>query len=112
MAKDIYTWCALYQDGTFIGEDDRPEGRGFAEVDGTRVKQLKIESSVPTLRSHFVEIPAGAEAVFFRRRTIVLNERTERSTVHCIGWKRGESGVYLFVTDDGSTLLTNDLQAV
>jgi hypothetical protein len=66
--------------------------------------------------SHRVDVPAGATPIFFRRRSVEINplqgETGNRTTTHCIGWKRGDEAVYLFVFDDGSTLLTNDLQAV
>ena len=112
---DVYTWAAIYTDGSFISEYDRPEGRGFAEVDSTRVKQFKLESSDPALHSHHVDVPEGAQAVFFRRRRISVNVVSEasepRPTVHCIGWKRGEDAVYLFVDESGNTILSYDLQA-
>lgn len=115
-AKETYTWVAICADDSFIGEYDRPDARGFAEVDGLQVKQLKLESSNPHLRSHYVEIPQGTTPVFFRRRRIEINplngQERGRSTVHCIGWKLDNTAVYLFVFDDGSTLLTDNLQAV
>jgi hypothetical protein len=115
-AKEAYTWAAIYTDGSFIAEYEPgcPEGHGFAEVDSTRVKQMRIASNDLHLRSHYIEIPEGATPVFFRRRSIALQPSGGETlpTAHCIGWKQGESAVYLFVFNDGSTLLTNDLQAV
>jgi hypothetical protein len=115
--KDAYTWGAIYTDGSSIGEYDDPGGLGFAAVDSTQVKRLGLlNASSPHLASHSVDIPPGATPIFFRRRSIelgpIVGEEQGRSTVHCIGWKRGDEAVYLFVYDDGSTLLTNDLQAV
>jgi hypothetical protein len=113
MTKDAYTWTAFYEDGSSIREYDHPDGHGFAVVDSAQVKRLAL---VCDLRSHSVVVPSGAEPVFFRRRSIIVNlvdESTEsRQTVHCIGWKHDDKAVYLFVFEDGSTLLTDDLQAV
>lgn len=111
---DIYTWQAVHHDESVTPEfdADRPDGRGFAEV-VRPVKRLQL--SKPD-QWHRVAIPEGATPTFFRRRKIATNPVTglhERSTVaHCIGWKRGEQECYLFVFEDGSTLLTSDLQAV
>lgn len=111
--NDKYTWRVSYHDGPQLEERDAPAG--FASVDQTRVKRLRLvsHSGIP---EHIVTIPDGATPVFFRRRSIALNlaeENSEpRGTVHCIGWKRDEEAVYLFVFEDGKTLLSNDLQAV
>lgn len=112
---EAYTWGALYTDDTCIAEYDREEGRGFAEVDQARVKTLLL-LSLQDGASHSVNIPQGATPVFFRRRSIEIDplqgESTQRPTIHCIGWKKGDEAIYLFVFDDGSTLLTDNLQAV
>lgn len=110
MKKDVYTWAALYHDGSSIQEYDRPDGHGFAVVDSAQVKRLTLVSDSS---SHSVTMPAGATPVFFRRRSIALQPGGDPiPTVHCIGWKRDDSAVYLFIGEDGSTLLTDDLQAV
>lgn len=118
MAKDTYLWGAVYTDGSLIGEYDRLEGRGFADVDAARVKELYIfpSASLPW-KMHHVRIPSGATPVFFRRRSVAVNltadEQQSHGTTHCIGWQRdGGEAVYLFVGDDGTTLLTDDLEAV
>ncbi len=116
-AKDVYTWGAIYTDRPSVTEYGRVEGRGFAEVESTRARRLVLlNASNPHLASHSVDVPPGAIPVFFRRRSIELDplagEEQSRRTVHCIGWKRDKQAVYLFVFDDGSTLLTDDLQAV
>lgn len=115
-AQDAFTWYALYENDDFISEYDRPEGRGFAEVESARVKTLLLIPCRGMEASHRVDVPAGATPIFFRRRSVEINplqeETGNRTTTHCIGWKRGAQAVYLFVFDDGSTLLTNELQAV
>jgi hypothetical protein len=86
----------------------------FVYIDQSQVKSLALLSVGNVV--HQVDIPDGAQAVFLRRRMLAINPMNEQlqhaSTIHCIGWKRGEDAVYLFIRDDGSTLLTNDLQAV
>lgn len=135
--QDVYTWSVVYDDGSVINEYDRPEGLGFAEVSLARVKQLRLSDKVarqsvhieedPQTHSmnligtqhvmiHSVDIPPDALPIFFRRRPIGINLTTDQATrsktKHCIGWKNEHSAVYLFVFDDGSSLLTDDLQAV
>jgi hypothetical protein len=112
-AKEAYTWHAVYDDEQTVIDENAENS--FAEVDQARVKTLLL-LPLQGCVSHCVGIPQGAQAVFFRRRSIELNLMNEQShsrpTVHCIGWKQGDSGVYLFIFEDGSTLLTNNLQAV
>jgi hypothetical protein len=115
MTKETYTWIAICQDGTDMQEYDasRPDGRAFSEIDATQIRQIKLESSDNALRSHYVDIPSHALPVFFRRRKVELNPNEQKqSTVHCIGWKRENEACYLFVDDNGNTLLTDNLQAV
>jgi hypothetical protein len=118
--SDLYNWRVLVGEDTWIGEYDekRPDGRGFAEIEGV-VQSIDL---IPTMgaaaeQTHSVVVPEGASPVFFRRRQLLVNmsEGTQElmQTVHCIGWKQGvKSAAYLFVFEDGSTLLTSDLQAV
>lgn len=111
--QDIYSWHATYSDGTHL--DEEHAAGGFASVDQERCTALTLlyMGLVPV---HTVHIPAGAKPVFFRRRRVAVNVLSETSkpqpTTHCIGWKHSEEdAVYLFVFADGTTLLTNDLQA-
>jgi hypothetical protein len=110
MKKDVYAWAVLYHDGSSIQEYDRPDGHGFAVVDSAQVRRLTLTS--PDC-SHSVVVPTGAMPVFFRRRSIALQPGGDPiPTVHCIGWKREDKAVYLFISEDGSTLATENLQAV
>jgi hypothetical protein len=110
--KEAYAWCIVYQDDVLLHEDDAEQG--FASVK-RQVKMLTLLPLAGALPCH-VSIPQGATPVFFRRRSVEINplagETGNRTTTHCIGWKRGEEAVYLFVLSDGSTLLTDNLQAV
>ena len=107
---DLYTWVAIYEDGTAMPEydDERPDGRGWADVDATRVSRLLL---VGMPGQAVVALPSGATPVFFRRRVIEMVDCLAR-TIHCIGWKREREECYLFLFEDGSSLLTADLQAV
>lgn len=111
--QDIYSWRATYSDGSHLDEEHAVGG--FASVDLARCTHLALIDQSGNA-AHVVEIPSGAQAVFFRRRRISVNVMKENSepqaTVHCIGWKRSEEdAVYLFVFANGTTLLSNDLQA-
>ena len=118
--SDAYMWVVTYQDGTDLKEFDSANqlGRGFAEVDHPKVKALHLlPVHAGSMRAHVVAIPDDATPQFFRRRTLTLDalgddEARAGGTVHCIGWKRVDQSVYLFLWDDGSSLLTEDLQAV
>ena len=118
--SDAYMWCITYRDGTDVKEFDGPDsiGRGFAEVDHAKAKGLHLlPLRAGSMRSHVVAIPEDATPLFFRRRTLTLDlmnegETKTGATVHCIGWKRGDQSLYLFIWEDGSSLLSEDLQAV
>ncbi len=116
--QDIYTWHVEYHNGVIVREFEEldSQGRGFAEVNSSQVKAVALSSlSLPAQEVHRVEIPEGAEPVFFRRRATIAfqgDDTPDVSVKHCIGWRRGEQGVYLFVREGGSTLLTDNHQAI
>ena len=104
----------MYTDGTIINEYDRYAGRGFAEVDTERIQLLTLKQEEKY--AHALNVPQGATPVFFRRRQCVLSLQddtsTQGETIHCIGWTLENQSTYLFIFENGATLLTNDLQAV
>ena len=113
---DLYTWIAVYEDETAVPEFDaeRTDGRGFAEVDASRVRRLLL---IGDPGQAVVALPEGATPVFFRRRRIDVNLFTDEQTApltiaHCIGWQKDEAGCFLFVFGDGSSLLSSDMHAV
>lgn len=114
--RGAYQWRATYTDGAYTDEcdDARPDGRGWAEREERPVRTITLMQEGREVES--MTIPDNAEPIFFRRRTIELRlddeQATARPAIHCIGWKQDEQAVYLFVMPDGSTLLTDDLQAV
>ena len=115
--RDVFFWTVAFKDGTILQEYDesRPDGRGWIETSEKTVTAVAI--ALPSGNViHHVAVPEGAQAVFFRRRSIQVSptgdEQKKLPTHHCIGWKRDDEAVYLFISEDGTTLLTNDLQAV
>lgn len=112
--QETYTWRAVYDDGSSFYQENAENS--FADVDLPRVTTLLLLSLTEPGDSQRMDIPQGATPVFFRRRQLTVNiadeTATQKHVAHCIGWKRDDEAVYLFVFDDGSTLLTNDLQAV
>ena len=111
--NDKYTWCAVYDDGNHLEEQNAEHG--FSSVDQGHIQRLMLLCTDGEA-IHSVTVPTNAQAVFFRRRSIALGladeSSTPQSTAHCIGWKRGDDAIYLFVGPGGDTLLTTDLQAV
>jgi len=77
-----------------------------------------VEFYLPCLPIHTVLLPPLARPIFFRRRSIALMSDDERkySTIHCIGYQETVHGhnmaVYHFISEDGSSTITNDYQAV
>ncbi len=117
MVKDVYEWCVVYHDGEALHEYDHPDGYAWKDVENKPVKEvwLLLPDQEP-IYGHHVAIPEKAETIFFRRRYIPISlsggDGRVRRTVHCIGWKNENQGVYLFVFENGSTLVTDNLQAV
>jgi hypothetical protein len=113
-ALEAYTWRAIYDDDrTAVYENIH---NSFADVDQARVKTVLLVPLTEGRAPHRLDIPQGAQALFFRRRRVELNPHDEQiqtlPPVHCIGWKKNTQAIYLFVFENGSTLLTENLQAV
>ncbi|HTJ49434.1 MAG TPA: hypothetical protein VL443_08290 [Cyclobacteriaceae bacterium] len=109
-----YSWTIIYKNGNFFNEYDCAGKRKFSDIDIKDVKHLRLDPMEIGLQTHFVNIPEGAEPIFFRRTQIAFApEKVENLlTAHCIGWKKENTAVYLFVFSDGSTILSDDLQTV
>lgn len=109
--KDAYTWQVYLSDNTIVPEADNL----FAGIDQTKIRQIDL---LPTGQGHVhsVQIPQDATPEFFRQRRTAISlmdgQEMPLPTVHCIGWKRGEHLVHLFIYDDGSVLLTDSPQAI
>lgn len=110
----MYTWSVIYRDDTTMPEFDGNRRRGFKEADNGQIKtvELKPLDNQP-LPSHRVNIAEGATPVCFRRHK-GMDSITNKPdyTMHCVGFQCMYDACYLFVYEDGSTLLTSDLQAV
>ena len=109
---DLFSWCAYYGNVEALREEQASQG--FASVDQGRITHIGL--LLGEKAEHIVSVPAGAQVVFFRRRSVEFSLTGENNqqlaTIHCIGWKKSEQAVYLFVFENGRTLLTDDLQAV
>jgi hypothetical protein len=115
--RDLWTWCAIYKDGKVLYEyDEDGTEHGFREVQPDQVESLCLLPSSTDQKSYTVRVnPKKVTPVFFRRRSIHMRsdgEEAGRSVIHCIGWEDKDKSSYLFVFEDGSTLLTDDLNAV
>jgi hypothetical protein len=115
--RDLWTWCAIYKDGGALYEyDEDGTEHGFREVKPDQVEALCLLPSSTEQKSYEVKVdPTKVAPVFFRRRSIHIRSDGEeggRSVIHCIGWEGRNKSSYLFVFEDGSTLLTDDLNAV
>lgn len=118
---DLWTWVALYDDGSRLFEYDETGSHGFTEVDLSRLRVFLLVPTQPGFSTHHVQIAPskGQRPIFFRRRSIQLAQdgsEVEKKTVHCLGSQSTVQGVnvasYLFLFEDGSSLLTDDYQAV
>jgi len=106
---DAWSWVVAYRDGNFVAEATVGT---WAAIDVAGVAFLDLCPSVAGLSALRVEVPEGAEAVFTRRRHVVALGPARRPwTLTIVGWRRGDRGAYLFVADDGHTLLTDDFFA-
>lgn len=109
LKTEMFVWRVIYRDGT---TDSETQGEGFWRVRADQVE--RIELIVPLLSRgqggevgvHH-DIPAGASAVFARRRTIAVQIATGISvplpgwTLIGHQWPDGH-GQYFFYRNDGS----------
>lgn len=124
--QDIFHWRAYLDVGAAetlcVDEYDSeyPTGRGFALLPQDAVVGLELIPQQDGLRHVAAQLPryVGMQPVFFRKRFIqfdpVTGEALGQSTIHCLGWTLAEAGVasYCFVFEDGSTLLSENENAV
>jgi hypothetical protein len=121
---DLWTWAVVYSDGVRFLEC-RGEGQrhaAYADIDLDRVQAMALLPMREGLSQYVVKMTSpDMRPVFFRRRYVEVNVGAEsvvgRQTIHCLGYQFATPGGckvehYTFVFEDGSTLLTNDRQAV
>jgi hypothetical protein len=120
MPNETFLWKAHYTDGTTLDElDDDGVGRPFAAIDLLRLAALELLPQQEHVRRHILRIDDG-RPIFFRRRRIELDPvegiEVGRSTVTCLGYQTTIRGrnmqLFLFLFGDGSTLLTDNREAV
>jgi hypothetical protein len=136
-----YLWQLHFEDGSLlnqrIGDDAR---RQWNSVDallqfGGRIARIVLVSQIQGLPDHVISVPAGANALAFRRAAnnvkVTLNTDTGEvegedappdPDIVCAGWEfppMGEYvegtplvGCYLFAFHDGSCVLTSDREEV
>jgi len=120
--KDAYTWRVEYTDGSQLSEiTDDGVILPFGAVEMGRVRALGVVAVEGEDAPLFmVWIKPGQRPIFFRRRGIELDPNNGKQTAlpatTCIGWqetKRGSNvASYLFITPDGTVILTSDPKAV
>ncbi len=99
--------------------DDRTE-HVFACIDQEHLLALVLIPQVPGLSTYVLKLTDGTRPIFFRRHQMTVNpltgEEIDHTTVTCFGWQRSVSGetvaAYTFLFDDGSVVVSDDLQAV
>lgn len=98
--REAYTWRVILDDGTSVVES---EAGSFGNVPAERCRRLDLLPMRRGLRLS-VQIPKGAKAVFFRRRSLIVRVDGRPSgpgeTITCIGWENG-TNCYLLVSNDG-----------
>lgn len=110
-----------------LAQGDISEGHwqdhGFAEVDMARVVAVELIPQREDLAHHLVKIDTsrGQRPIFFRRRYINLDpvtfeEQRNRMSATCLGWQNTVNGSnvasYTFYFDNGSSLVTDDHNAI
>lgn len=117
--SDAWVWRAEYTDGTALDEFDEGGDHGFREIDQSRLRRFLLIPTQDHLATHALMPTGDARPIFFRRRSTEINHSGDvesSRTVHCIGMQQTvggrnvKAGVFLF--DDGSLILTNDLELV
>lgn len=120
--SDVYNWIAYYNDGTILQEID-PEGdHGFADIDHSKLVQFLLvpqkEGFYPVVVS--INVAEGQRLIFFRRTKIDFNitngTESHRDRITCVGYQQTVQGtnvsVYNFIMPDGTSMLSNDHNAV
>ncbi|MGZ6347938.1 MAG: hypothetical protein ACXWQ8_00290 [Ktedonobacterales bacterium] len=115
--SDVYTWVAVYEDGSECREveDDGTE-HNFSHVDVGRVRFFVLLPLRDGLRAHVLRIDsADQRPIFLRRTSMELSPEGEtlgQKRIHCLGWQKTISGVnvkaFTWIFEDGSLLVTDN----
>lgn len=119
--RDAWTWLVVYRDGSMLHEcDGQNPHAAYADIDIEQVDKMALIPLRDGLPQLVVQIAPGMRPIFFRRRLIELQiadgDTVGSQTIHCLGYSTNGNGPrtehFTFVFDDGSTLLSNDRNAV
>jgi hypothetical protein len=118
--RDHWAWVVIYRDQSMVYEcqGSTAPHAAWKDVNPRLVSAITLLPRLRLAGRHevIVHIPQGSTPVMFRRRQIELNmtggEQSNTQTIHCLGYEAADHGSYLFVFEDGSTLLTNNRNAV
>jgi hypothetical protein len=112
-------WIAVYSDGQQLPECDGERCHVFAEIDLSRLIEFILTpfDDQVTVPSHVFKVTTDTTPIFFRRYQQMLNSGDDTWAEYaCLGFKKivGDRAVkvYQFISSNGSTLLTDDFQAV
>lgn len=110
---DDFRWVAHLRDGQTMCEAD---GYGWRDVPDRAVASLHLMPRRAGLISRAIEIPAGARAVCFRRRSVAVSlasgEATPNGTRTVIGWTRERDARYWVIDDAGACRVVTDWAAI
>lgn len=118
---DLWYWEAIYDDGTTLEElEDDGTLHGFREIDQERLVAFILRPLLPHLPQYAVQLNPGKRLIFFRKRrkTLDMNtgEQRDEPPYQCIGYQETVNGKnvksYVFVNIEGSSLLTDEMDAV
>lgn len=118
---DPWYWEAIYDDGATLEElEDDGTLHGFREIDQERLVAFILRPLFPHLSQYAVQLNPGKRLIFFRKRrkTLDMNsgEQRDEPPYQCIGYQETVNGKnvksYVFVNIEGSSLLTDDHNAV
>jgi hypothetical protein len=114
----VFTWLAIYTDGIQFPECDGEACHVFGQIDLDRLESFALvprEGDYP----NFVFLRTeDTTPIFFRRfqRSVLGADDAPWTEFCCIGFKKTLGDrvvkVYQFVGPDGSTLLTDNFQAL
>jgi len=117
MPQERYTWAAHYDDGSVHPEIDAAgRSRGFTTVDAGRCIALELTPTDGTAPRVLVDVRPGERPVFFRRRTYRLelgSGQSRHEQTLTVAGTEGETGSrYVFITEDGTVVLTSTREPV
>lgn len=107
---DDFTWLAHLDNGeTYAEHDADGNARGWKSVPHERVVALELLPTRPDLHNVRAEVPADAQPVFFRRRTVTIPLSDDvpvqhGDTITVIGYESATSRHYWAAYPDGRVM--------